>query len=69
MTLLFRGAEGDREILDVVGTPIAFNPSYELAVLARRKKWKIVIERKDVMYHIDKAKFVVSERPREKAKM
>ena len=68
-SLAIGDSEGDREILDVVGTAIAFNPSYELAVLARRKKWKIVIERKDVMYHIDKAKFVVAERPREKAKM
>lgn len=62
-------SEGDLDILSIVGTPIAFNPSYELGRIAQRKKWKIVVERKDVMYHINDAHLSVSrERPNEQAK-
>lgn len=61
-------SEGDLDILSIVGKPIAFNPSYELALIARRKGWKIVVERKDVMFHITQAKLVAAERPSERAK-
>lgn len=62
-------SEGDLDILSIVGKPIAFNPSYELARIAKRKKWKTVVERKDVMYHINDAHLEVSaDRPSEGAK-
>lgn len=45
-------SEGDIALLSVVGHPIAFNPSRLLADVAKKKKWPIVVERKDVIYHI-----------------
>jgi len=44
--------ESDLPILEVVQNPIAFNPNLELAKLAKRKKWRIVAERKDVIYDV-----------------
>lgn len=64
----FGDSEGDLEILSIVGNPVTFNPSYELAKIAARRGWRIVVERKDVMYHVHKADILTSERPREKAK-
>ena len=47
---------GDSEIditfLELVGNPIAFNPDFKLATYAKKKKWKIVVERKNVVYKI-----------------
>lgn len=58
-------SEGDIDILSVVGKPIAFNPSYEFAKVAKRRGWSIVVERKDVMYHIHRADMKVArERPK-----
>ena len=34
------------------GNPIAFNPDFKLATYAKKKKWKIVVERKNVVYKI-----------------
>lgn len=45
-------SEGDIPILEAVGKPVAFNPSSGLADYARKKCWKIVVERKDVIYEI-----------------
>lgn len=45
-------SEGDIALLSAVGHPIAFNPSRLLADVAQRKKWPMVVERKDVMFHI-----------------
>lgn len=45
-------SEGDIPLLSAVGHPIAFNPSRLLADVAKKKKWPIVIERKDVIYHV-----------------
>jgi HAD superfamily hydrolase (TIGR01490 family) len=60
-------SEGDTAILSVVGHPIAFNPSYELARIAEKKNWAIVVERKDVMYHVHDADIMVAkERPHKK---
>lgn len=42
----------DISFLDMVGNPIAFNPSSALAKHAKDKGWRIVIERKDVMYEL-----------------
>jgi HAD superfamily hydrolase (TIGR01490 family) len=51
-------SEGDIPLLEAVGQPIAFNPSKPLAEHARRKKWKIVVERKDVIYEVRDARFI-----------
>jgi phosphoserine phosphatase len=45
-------SEGDIALLSIVGHPIAFNPSRLLVDVAKKKKWQIVVERKDVIYHI-----------------
>lgn len=39
---------GDISMLDLVDHPIAFNPSGDLLSVARERRWKIVIERKNV---------------------
>lgn len=44
--------ESDIPFLEMVGNPIAFNPNKKLAEYARRKDWKIIVERKDVIYQI-----------------
>ena len=51
--------EGDVEMLSLVGKPIAFNPNYHLAKIAKIKKWRTIVERKDVIYEINNLKFVV----------
>ena len=43
---------GDVEMLEVVGNPIAFNPTSELASYAKKKKWRIVLERKDAVFDL-----------------
>lgn len=45
-------SESDISFLEIVGKPIAFNPSSELYKVAKKKKWDIVVERKDVIYKI-----------------
>ncbi|MFH1098731.1 MAG: HAD-IB family phosphatase [Candidatus Uhrbacteria bacterium] len=42
--------EGDVPVLGCVTHPVAFNPNAELLALARERGWKIVVERKDVVY-------------------
>jgi phosphoserine phosphatase len=32
--------------------PIAFNPNSNLERVARRRRWKIIVEKKDVIYDI-----------------
>lgn len=44
--------EGDIEMLELVGKPVAFNPNLELAKHAKRKNWKVLVERKDVIYKV-----------------
>lgn len=51
-------SEGDIPMLKMVGKPIAFNPNRILAQYAKKKKWKIVVERKDVIYDIKSHKFI-----------
>lgn len=48
----------DAPLLAAVGQPIAFNPNMELARLAKKRGWRIVVERKDVIYEVQKAKFI-----------
>ncbi|MFH1769077.1 MAG: HAD-IB family phosphatase [Parcubacteria group bacterium] len=44
--------ESDIPFLKMVTKPIAFNPSTALYKTAKRNKWKIVVERKDVIYEL-----------------
>jgi HAD superfamily hydrolase (TIGR01490 family) len=46
----------DIKLLESVGKPIAFNPSQGLLVEAQKRGWRIVIERKDVVYDVEKFK-------------
>lgn len=45
-------SSGDIGMLSLVENPIAFNPERELYDYARTKGWKIVIERKNVIYEL-----------------
>lgn len=42
--------ESDASFLDVVDNPIAFNPNENLKRLAQKNGWRIVVEKKDVVY-------------------
>ncbi len=44
--------ETDIAMLEMVETPIAFNPNQNLYAHAKRRGWKVVVERKDVVYEI-----------------
>jgi len=45
--------ESDASFLELVENPIAFNPNHNLRELAVKNKWKIVVEKKDVIYNIN----------------
>jgi len=44
--------ESDIPMLEEVETPIAFNPNQKLLEHARKRGWKVVVERKDVIYEL-----------------
>ncbi len=44
--------ESDIVMLEMVTTPIAFNPNQALYAHAKRRGWKTVVERKDVVYEL-----------------
>lgn len=44
--------ESDAKVLEIVTNPIAFNPNYNLKKIAEDKDWRIVVEKKDVIYEI-----------------
>jgi HAD superfamily hydrolase (TIGR01490 family) len=44
--------ESDAKILEIVDNPIAFNPNFNLKKIAEEKGWRIVVEKKDVIYEI-----------------
>ena len=44
--------EGDIPFLDIVSKPLCFNPNAKLYKHAKRKGWKVVVERKDVIYEL-----------------
>lgn len=44
--------EGDIPLLEFVSEPICFNPNKSLYDFAKRMGWKVVVERKDVIYHL-----------------
>jgi len=50
--------ESDISFLKMVEHPIAFNPNLNLEKTARRKNWKIVVEKKDVIYDIGNFKII-----------
>ncbi len=56
LTLLHSVGVGDTEsdipMLEMVAKPICFNPNATLYRYAKRMKWKVVVERKDVVYEI-----------------
>jgi HAD superfamily hydrolase (TIGR01490 family) len=45
--------ESDASFLEIVENPIAFNPNENLKKIAEEKKWRIVVEKKDVIYNIN----------------
>jgi len=45
--------ESDIPFLKIVERPICFNPNQKLYQHAKRAGWQIVVERKDVIYHIN----------------
>jgi HAD superfamily phosphoserine phosphatase-like hydrolase len=44
--------ESDVSFLELVENPIVFNPNQNLKEIAEKNKWKIVVEKKDVIYEI-----------------
>jgi HAD superfamily phosphoserine phosphatase-like hydrolase len=44
--------ESDVSFLEIVDNPIAFNPNENLKAIAQEKGWRIVVEKKDVIYEI-----------------
>lgn len=44
--------EGDIPMLELVENPICFNPNQKLYRYAKMNNWKIVVERKDVIYEM-----------------
>lgn len=44
--------DGDISFLEMVKTPICFNPNEKLYRHAKRNGWKVVVERKDVIYEL-----------------
>lgn len=50
--------ESDIAMLSLVGQPIAFNPNFQLAVYAKKWGWRIITERKDVIYEIKNFDFL-----------
>ena len=44
--------ETDISFLEMVAQPICFNPNSKLFTYAKRMKWKVVVERKDVVYEL-----------------
>ena len=44
--------ESDVKFLEIVDHPIAFNPNLNLKEIAEKNNWRIVVEKKDVIYEI-----------------
>lgn len=44
--------ESDIPLLEVVERPVCFNPNAALYAQARQRGWPVVVERKDVIYHL-----------------
>lgn len=50
--------ESDIALLKLVGRPFAFNPNQKLACAAKKYRWPIVVERKNVIFSLKKFKFI-----------
>jgi HAD superfamily hydrolase (TIGR01490 family) len=50
--------ESDISFLKMVDHPIAFNPNLNLERVARRRKWRVVVEKKDMIYDIANFKLI-----------
>ncbi len=50
--------ESDISFLKMVDHPIAFNPNLNLKKAARRRKWRVVVEKKDMIYDIANFKLI-----------
>lgn len=46
-------SESDIPMLEMVAQPIAFNPTKKLLAVAMDKGWKVVVERKNVVYELE----------------
>ncbi len=44
--------ESDVAMLSLVGKPLAFNPNLQLTRVAKKNGWKIVVERKNVIFEV-----------------
>ncbi len=44
--------ESDAKFLEIVDNPIAFNPNLNLKKIAEKNGWRLVVEKKDVIYEI-----------------
>lgn len=45
-------SESDAKFLEIVSQPVCFNPNRNLYKLAKRRNWRVVVERKDVIYEL-----------------
>lgn len=50
----FGDSEGDRHILAMVEYPVVFNPTEKLLEIAKTNGWPIVLERKSVVFELEK---------------
>lgn len=46
-------SKSDAKMLELVDNPIAFNPNQELFAIAQKAGWKVVIERKNMIYEME----------------
>ena len=53
-SLAIGDSRSDAAMLEMVERPVAFNPDKELYELAAQKGWKIVLERKNMIYELEK---------------
>ncbi|MDD2766768.1 MAG: HAD-IB family phosphatase [Candidatus Moranbacteria bacterium] len=49
--------ESDGSFLRLVDNPIAFNPNQNLEKMAEKEQWRVVVEKKDVVYEVDQKCF------------
>ncbi len=56
-------SEGDIPMLEMVENPIAFSPSEGLFKEAKERKWKVVVERKNISYTLEmqNGKYILAE--------
>jgi HAD superfamily hydrolase (TIGR01490 family) len=46
-------SEGDAKMMMPVEQPIAFNPEQKLFMIAKERGWKVVVERKNIVYELE----------------